>query len=69
MEYYANLNAGGKEEFLFFFFCAKRILYCIHSPSLLLRTLLLPLSPRIFSRLLFANAIAAGRKGKGNSFR
>lgn len=44
-EYRGNLNAGGKEKFLFFFFCAKRIHYCIHSPSLLFRIFLLPLSP------------------------
>lgn len=56
MEYRANLNVGEKEKF-FFFFCAKRIHYCTHSPSLLLRILLLPLLPRIFSsQLLFASA-------------
>lgn len=34
----------GKRNF-FFFFCAKRIHYCIHSPSLLLRIFLLLLLP------------------------
>lgn len=34
-----------EREISFFFFCAKRIHYCIHSPSLLLRIFLLLLSP------------------------